>query len=98
MKKSLFAATILTLLFSFSLSAEETYQAPRLKMKGAPGYKSVVVDSSASEWESSYKVEEKVGAERSVASDEEEQKKAERGPSSTTPASSAPSTWLYERR
>lgn len=97
MKKSLFAAAILTLTINFSLRAEETYQAPRLKMKGAPGYKSVVIDSSASEWESSYKVEEKVGAERSVASDEEEAKKAKRGPSSA-PAPSAPSTWLYDRR
>lgn len=97
MKKSLFAAAILTLTINFSLRAEETYQAPRLKMKGAPGYKSVVVDSQAYEWESNYKVEEKVGAERSVASDKETDKKAERGPSSTS-GPSAPATWLYERR
>ncbi len=97
MKKSLLAATILTVMINLSAFAEEAYQAPRLKMKGAPGYKAAVIDSSASDWESSYQVEEKAGAERSVASDEDA-KKVERSPGSTPAVAAPPSTWLYERR
>ena len=101
MNKKILSLLTLSFLVNFSLQAQESYKAPRLKMKNAPGYKSVVVDSSSSEWESSYKVEETAGAERSVASDKEEveaKKKTLRNPSSVERKYSEPAAWIYDRK
>lgn len=98
MKRNFVIATFLSFLLGFSTQASESYKAPRLKMKDAPGYKSVNAETT-SDWDSSYRVEENVSAERALASDKapEPAKKVERNPGSAeTETFSPPARWRFD--